>query len=478
MHGGIGGAPKFPQTYSLELIWRCFLRNGALMLRDGVLLTLTKMSQGGIYDHIGGGYARYATDTAWLVPHFEKMLYDNAQIIDLLCLAWQETDNPLFEARVRQTAEWVLREMIAESGGFAATLDADSEGVEGKFYVWQEAEIDQLLGPDSALFKAAYDVTPAGNWEGNTILNRSANSNLGTPPEEAELARLGAVLLAARDQRVRPGWDDKVLADWNGMMIAALGNAAMVFSEPAWLDAATTAFDFVAKHMTIDGRLHHVARQGQVKHAAVLDDYANMSRAALALYEATGDAGYLEQAAAWVASLDDHYWDGERGGYFYTADDAEALITRTRNAADNAVPSGNGTMLGVLARLWYLTGRSAYRERADALLESFASELARNFFPLATLLNGFDTLVGAVQVVVVGDRNAAATKALIRAAYSVSAPNRVLAVIEPGARLPAGHPATGKSQQDGKPTAYVCVGTTCSLPLTEPGALARQIRNP
>ena len=186
----------------------------------------------------------------------------------------------------------------------------------------------------------------------------------------------------------------------------------------------------------------------------------------------------MDQAAAWVADLDGHYWDGKRGGYFYTADDAEALITRTRNAADNAVPSGNGTMLGVLARLWYLTGRSAYRQRADALRESFTGELARNFFPLATLLNAFETLDGAVQVVIIGDRNAAATGALIRAAYSVSAPNRVLAVIEPGAALPAGHPATGKSQQDGKPTAYVCVGPTCSLPLTESGALARQIRNP
>ena len=175
------------------------------------------------------------------------------------------------------------------------------------------------------------------------------------------MARLGAVLRTARERRVRPGWDDKVLADWNGLMIAALANAALVFSEPAWLDAATTAYEFVRTHMTIDGRLHHVARQGRIKHAAVLDDYANMSRAALALYEATGDAGYLEQAAAWVGCLDDHYWGAERGGYYYTADDAEALITRTRNASDNAVPSGNGTMLGVLARLWYLTGRSAYR---------------------------------------------------------------------------------------------------------------------
>ncbi len=342
VHGGIGGAPKFPQTYSLELIWRCYLRNGALMLRDGVLLTLTRMSQGGIYDHLGGGYARYATDTAWLVPHFEKMLYDNAQIIDLLCLAWQETKNPLFEARVRETAEWVLREMIAESGGFAATLDADSEGEEGKFYVWQEAEIDQLLGPDSTVFKPAYDVTAAGNWEAKTILNRTATPSLGTPPEEAELARMRVVLRTAREARVRPGWDDKVLADWNGLMIAALANAAMVFSEPAWMAAAAAAFAFVSERMTIDGRLHHAARHGRVKHAAMLDDYANMCRAALALFEAGGEPAHLAQAQAWVASLDAHYWDGERGGYFYTADDAEALITRTRNANDNALPSGNG----------------------------------------------------------------------------------------------------------------------------------------
>ncbi|MCG8695549.1 MAG: thioredoxin domain-containing protein, partial [Minwuiales bacterium] len=471
VNGGVGDAPKFPQNYLLELLWRSYLRTGSTAMRDAVLLSLTKMSQGGIYDHLGGGFARYSTDERWLVPHFEKMLYDNAQLIDLLVLAWQETKSPLFEQKIQETAEWVLREMIAEGGGFAATLDADSEGVEGKFYVWGETEVDALLGPDAALFKEIYDVTSAGNWEGNSILNRIDHPELGPPEQEAELARMRIILRERRDKRIWPGWDDKVLADWNGLMISALANAAMVFSEPAWMEAAQAAFRFACEKMTVDGRLRHSARNGQIKHAALLDDYANLARAALTLHETTGDGAYLDQAERWCAVLDKHYWDGKRGGYYYTADDAEALITRTRNAMDNAVPSGNGVMLGVLARLWYLTGKAEHRKRADDLVAAFAGELRRNFFPLTTYLNAFDLFDNAVQVVIIGDRAEPDTQALLRATYTVSAPNRVLAVIGADADLPDSHPAKGKTQVDGKATAYVCVGTTCSLPQTEPTAL-------
>ncbi len=476
INGGIGGAPKFPQAYVLELIWRSYLRTGDQTMRDPVLLTLNKMCQGGIYDHLGGGFARYATDDAWLVPHFEKMLYDNAQLIDLLCLAWQQTGDQLYADRVRETVEWVLREMIAEGGGFAATLDADSEGEEGKFYVWQEAEIDGLLGPDSTMFKSFYDVTAAGNWEGKVILNRTARAQPGSAEEEAALARLRGVLLQARAARVRPGWDDKVLADWNGLMIAAVTTAAMLFAEIAWLEAAQAAFTFVRDEMAPDGRLRHAARHGKARHTALLDDYANMARAALALHEATGRPDYLDQARDWCRVLDQHYWDAARGGYYFTADDAEALIMRSRNANDNAVPSGNGIMLGVLARLWHLTGDPAYRQRADRLVDAFAGELTRNFFPLASFLNAFDLLCNALQVVIIGDRGEPATTAMIRAVYAASAPNRILAVIEPGTELPITHPARGKAQLDGKPTAYVCRGTTCSLPVADTEALTTEIR--
>ncbi len=469
-NGGIGSAPKFPQVSIFELLWRAWKRTGRLSYREAVMTTLAHMSQGGIYDHLGGGFARYSVDEAWLVPHFEKMLYDNAQLIDLLTLVWQETREPLFAARVRETVAWVLREMIAEGGGFASTLDADSEGEEGKFYVWHDAEIDDLLGADSALFKRWYGVTPQGNFEGATILNRLHAIEAADLETEAKLAELRRVLFEARKARVRPGWDDKVLADWNGLMIAALANAGMVFEEPSWIAAAHRAFTFVRERMTVDGRLGHSFRSGQLKHTATLDDYANMARAALALHEATGDAEALAQARAWVEVVDRHYWDRGAGGYFFTADDAADLIIRTKSAYDAATPSGNGTMVGVLARLHLVTGEEAYRERAEAVVAAFSGEVSRNFFPLATLLNTTELLHDPLQVVLVGDP--AETHALRRAVLERSLPNRVLTVVPPGAELPAGHPAHGKGALGDAATAYVCAGMTCSPPVTGPQALA------
>ncbi len=475
--GGIGQAPKFPQCAAMKLLWRAWKRRGQTPFRDAVLLTLTRMSQGGIYDHLGGGYARYAVDSRWLVPHFEKMLYDNAQMLELLTWAWQETRAPLFEQRARETVAWLLREMMADAdgsgaapcGAFASTLDADSEGEEGKFYVWSEAEIDRLLGTDAALFKAAYDVTPGGNWEGKTILNRTQAPELRADAEEATLAACRAKLLAARAQRVRPGWDDKVLADWNGLMIAALARAAPVFAAPDWLAAARRAFAFVAKDMTAnpngDGRLKHAWRHGRLAHPGLLDDYANMCAAAVALTETTGDQDYLAQAEAWVAVLDKHYWDADAGGYFLTADDAERMIVRTRSAQDSALPSGNGVMAEALARLYYLTGKTAYRERAEAVIAAFSGELARNFFPLATLVNANDFLRNAVQVVIVGDPVDARTQALLDSVHGTSQPNLVLRALAPDQNLPEGHPARGKGLTEGKPAAYVCRGMTCSLPI-------------
>ena len=315
---------------------------------------------------------------------------------------------------MRETVEWVLREMRAAPGrggtrGFASSLDADSEGEEGKFYVWSDSEIDALLGADAVPFKAAYDVTRGGNWEGHNILNRSAAPLLADADDEARLAAGRAVLLAARGRRVRPGWDDKVLADWNGLMIAALARAAQAFDEPAWLAAATEAFDFLRGELSDGDRLRHSWRQGRAQHPATLDDYANACRAALALHEATGDPAYVTAAQAWTAVLDRRYWDAAGGGYFFTADDTVDVIHRTKTAADNATPSGNGTMVGVLARLYYLTGDDAWRRRAEAVVAAFSGEIERYFFPLATLLNNAEFLQAAVQVVVVGRRGAADT---------------------------------------------------------------------
>ncbi|HEX7007240.1 MAG TPA: thioredoxin domain-containing protein [Alphaproteobacteria bacterium] len=474
--GGLRGAPKFPQVPVFEFLWRAYRRTGTRAYRDAVLVTLDRMCQGGIYDHLGGGFARYSVDEYWLVPHFEKMLYDNAQLIDLLTLVWQETRSALYAARVAETVGWVAREMTTAEGAFASSLDADSEGVEGKYYVWTEEEIDRLLGEDAGAFKEAYDVTAFGNWEHKNILNRSRNPLLGAPDVEAKLAASREILLKERAKRISPGLDDKVLADWNGLMIAALANAGRVFDRKDWIDMAARAFDFVRERMIENGRLRHSWRAGRLAHPATLDDYANLCRAALALYEATFERSYVDLAEAWTIVIENHYRDDKHGGYFFTADDVGDLILRTKTAQDQATPAGNGTLVGVFARLYHLTGDDTYRARAEALVSAFSGGLERGAFGLTTLLNNNELLQRAVQVVLCGAPDDEATRALVRAVDSRSLPNRIMQLVPPGAALlPPSHPAHGKTAVDGRATAYVCRGTTCTLPLTDAAALASEL---
>ena len=476
VHGGLGGAPKFPQPHVFEFLWRAGLRTSSDDLKGAVTLTLDRMCQGGIYDHLLGGFARYSTDEVWLAPHFEKMLYDNALLIELMTRVWRATHNPLYATRVRETVHWALTEMRDAGGAFAGALDADSEGEEGRFYVWHEPEIDELLGDDAAAFKQAYDVRPAGNWEGKTILNRTDRPELLDGPGEAALGVSRNILLAARATRVRPGRDDKVLADWNGLLISALAEAGATFAKPEWLDAARQAFAFIVNEMSSGGRLHHSYCDGRLTGGAdgpaFLDDYANMARAALALYEVDGAPGYLAQATDWAGVLKAHYRDAEFGGYFFTADDAERLISRTRNATDNAAPAGNGTIVGVLARLYYLTGDAAWRAEAEFVIKAFAGETRRNFVAIATLMSNAEFLEAAVQIVVIGARGEAAAEALIEVAFATPEPNRLLVVVAPEIDLPQGHPARGKTQIEGRASAYVCRGPVCSLPVTQPEDLA------
>ena len=479
VHGGFNGAPKFPQLSALQLVWRQFLATGDAKLGDAVTLALDRMSQGGIYYHVGGGYARYATDAVWLVPHFEKMLYDNAQFIDVLTTVWRTTKSALYEARVRETVAWLLREMTTASGALASSFDADSGGEEGTFYVWSEAEIDELLGPRAAPFKAAYEVTAGGNWEGATILNRTARPRLGGAAEETLLAADRDILFTARKMRVAPERDDKALADWNGMTIAALAQAAATFGEPRWLAAAERAFAAVVTDQTAGDRLHHSYCAGDAVRVGFLDDYAHMARAALALFEATGADHYLQRSQSWIAALNDHYWDGSGGGYFIAATDGDPhLLVRPRHAHDNAQPSGNGIAAEVLTRLYYLTGEDGYRQRAEAVLATFGGEATRYPVALATLLNAAGLLATARQIAVIGHRGDPATDALIAAAQQAPSPDRVIVVVAPGADLPPGHPATAKTQAGGKATAYVCQGTTCSLPVTTAAELAQSLRDP
>ncbi|WP_421864245.1 thioredoxin domain-containing protein [Parvibaculum sp.] len=479
-HGGIRGAPKFPQVPLLSLMWRAHLRTSREDFATPVTRALDHMSEGGIYDHLGGGYARYSVDEFWLAPHFEKMLYDNAVLIDLLTMVWAETGKPLYERRVRETVEWVAREMLTDDGGFAASLDADSEGVEGKFYVWSEAEIDNLFTPGEAtLFKRFYGVTGPGNWEGTNILNRLARADSPvTAEEEASLEPLRARLFAERDMRVHPGFDDKVLADWNGLMIAALARAGATFGESEWVEMARQAFRFVMETMRVETngtrRLHHAWRDGKLQHIAMADDLANMADAAVALAEATGDEGYAAEAESLVAELDAHYRDQANDGYFFTADDAPALIVRRRTVSDDATPAANGTLPGTLTKLALMTGKQEYFTRADELIRAFAGELQENIFPLGSYIASLDTRLRPVQVVLIGSLEE--TAELAKAAFGVSCPSRILMRIGDGAVLPASHPAHGKGKQDGKPTAYVCAGETCSLPVTDVDALVEELK--
>jgi uncharacterized protein YyaL (SSP411 family) len=481
--GGLAGAPKFPQWSFFWLLWRLAIRYGDPAALQAVDTSLTNICQGGIYDHLGGGFARYSVDERWLVPHFEKMLYDNALLIDLMTEVYRETGSALYKARIAETVGWLEREMIAEGGGFAASLDADSEGEEGRFYVWSRAEVEEVLGAnDARLFCEVYDVTREGNWEGRTILNRLGSLDLRAPEEEAALVAMRAKLLARRSGRVRPGWDDKVLADWNGLMIAALAQAARVFERPEWLERAKGAFHFVLTRMEQDGRLIHSYRSGRAQAPATASDYANMVWAALRLYQATGDATYLGVAERWVAVADEQYWvaglDQGLGGYAFTADDTPDVIVRLRAAHDDAVPNANGVMLSNLVALNLLTGKPRYLEWAEAIPRAFAADMARNTFGHCGLIAAVLDLIAPQHVVVIEPHAAGAppgASPLARAMLDLSLPGAVQHAVAPGQTI--GNSAlAGKSAVGGKPTAYACLGPQCSLPVTEPEALVELLR--
>ncbi|MGI9381779.1 MAG: thioredoxin domain-containing protein, partial [Methyloligellaceae bacterium] len=420
---------------------------------------------------------RYSVDEKWLVPHFEKMLYDNAQLLDLMTEVWREHRSPLLAERITETAEWTLREMVAEGGGFAASLDADSEGVEGKFYVWSEAEVVDVLGADDAkLFAEVYEVTASGNWEGTTILNRLNAMERRSEADETRLAEMREKLLARRDGRIRPGWDDKVLADWNGLMIAAMAKASDVFARADWLGAAARAYAFIVEHMTRDGRLLHAARAGEAKAPATSSDYANMIAGALQLTAVTGERSYVEDAEGWAAVLDRHYWSDELGGYHFTADDTADVIVRTLTGHDDATPNANGVMVSNLMQLWLLTGRDDYRARAEAIVQTFLSQISRNMMAHASLLLGGLDILAPQHIVIVGANGASPATDLKAALRQLSLPGAVVQVLEDPAGIAGTSPAAGKTALEGAPTAYVCVGPQCAAPVTEAAALVDTVR--
>ena len=465
VHGGLRGAPKFPQCAILEFLWRAGERTGDVRYFETVEQSLERMSEGGVYDHLGGGYARYSVDERWLVPHFEKMLYDNAQLLELLALAHARTGNPLFRARAEETVGWLAREMTTEGGAFASSLDADSEGEEGKYYVWSLGEIERVLGAeDGAWFASHYDVSAEGNFEGHNILNRLLRTQR-SDDDEHRLAVLRAKLLEARAGRVRPGLDDKILADWNGLMIAALANAGALLDEPAWIERATRAFHFIADNMTRGDRVGHSFRDGRLIFPGLSSDHAAMTRAAIALHQATGMNTFLERATAWTATLERHHADPNTGTYFLTADDAEGLIVRLAMTRDDALPNPHALIAQNLIRLALLAGDDHYRERADRLFDAVLPIAAENLFGHAAFLNALDLRLRHKEVVVTGERADAFAAAALRLPFL----DRTVLRAPAANALPPTHPARQKIAATPKEgAAFICIGESCSRPITDP----------
>jgi uncharacterized protein len=476
VNGGIRGAPKFPQAQFPGFLWRAGLRYGLPNPLEAVELTLTHIAQGGIYDHLGGGFSRYSVDERWLVPHFEKMLYDNALLVELMTEAWREKKSPLYAMRIAETVGWLLREMVVDGGGFAASLDADSEGEEGKFYVWSLAEIEEVLGQgDARLFAEIYGVTPEGNFEGHNILSRLNALELRDAETERRLGEMREKLFQRRASRVRPGFDDKVLADWNGLMIASLAQAADVFVRADWLETAERAFNFVSIRMNKDGRLLHAYRAGEAKAPATANDYANMIKAALTLANVTGKYDYVDRAREWAYVLDRHYWADDLGGYYFVADDTGDLIVRPLSGQDEATPNANAVMVSNLAALHLWTGEERYRQRAEAILRAFAGSIASNVLAHIGLLAAELDLLAPAHIVLIAPEGTG-TLALRRALHEASLPSAVIQEVRAGQELPASSPAHGKTPIEDKPTAHVCIGPQCSLPVTEPSALVETVK--
>lgn len=399
--GGINGAPKFPQAPVLDLLWRASIRTGTDSYRDAVLVTLQTMSQGGIYDHLGGGFARYTVDDAWLVPHFEKMLSDNGQLLSLLCLAAERTGSPIFRQRVSETCDWLLREMLLPEGAFAASLDADTEGEEGATYVWTAEELQDLLGADFDAFAEIYDVSHAGNWEGKTILNRLAPHSaawLGDD-REAGLRAIRERLRQHRDKRPQPGRDYKILTDWNAVAISGLVQAAQLLSRPDLLAAAERAFAFLGSVADgPDGSLCHAWADGRVTASPLATDYAQMMRSALDLYAATGSPGYLAAASDYFTRLETDYLDSDSNAYHLSAKTAETLITRPYSDSDEAMPNASGVAAEAAIRLSLVTGEPRYAARARAIIENFRSAIIRNIIGTASHQAAADTQLRARHV--------------------------------------------------------------------------------
>jgi len=487
-NGGFGGAPKFPSPPDLEFLLRYHRHAGNVRALEMVTLTLEKMAAGGIHDHAGGGFHRYATDAAWQVPHFEKMLYDNAQLAALYLAAYQVTGRGDFAAVTRDVLDYVGREMTAPEGGFYAATDADSEGAEGRFFVWTPAQIRAALDAAHAeAVLAYYGVTAPGNFHGKNILHVTAPlpevaSRLGLAPARVRqlLDEARARLYAVRARRVPPHRDTKILAGWNGLMISAFARAGAVLDAPAYVERASAAARFVLGRMRVDGRLRRSFAGGAAHEEAFLDDYAFVAAGLLDLYEATFDLRWLREAMALQDILGRDFWDAEKGGFFFTGAHHEVTLTRQKPSSDGAVPSGNAVAALNLLRLGEFTADERRREQAEATLRAFAPLLERSPAAAPALLAALDfRLDRAKEIVIVRPSGATGDQALLAAVRKSYLPNRILTVTSEGdelARQRAVIPLVAdKRALRGATTAYVCEQKVCALPTSDPAVLAEQL---
>jgi uncharacterized protein YyaL (SSP411 family) len=480
-HGGFDSAPKFPQAMALDFLLRHGARTDNRHAIDIALNSFRKMARGGIYDQIGGGFARYSVDDEWLVPHFEKMLYDNALLLRLGVHLWQATGDEEVKRVACDTIAWVGREMTSPEGGFYSSLDADSEGHEGKFYVWSEAELDELLGEESALVKSYYGVTPGGNFEGDNILFVASEpsafaARLGATGSALAEAIEGAktLLYEARSRRVWPGRDEKVLAGWNGLMLRAVAEAARVFDNERFRAMTLKNAELLHAEMVRDGRVLRSRKDGVTRIPGFLEDHAAVALGFIAVYELTFDERWIDRALQIAAAITDQFWDEESRVFFDTARDAEKLITRPRDVADNAVPAGSSLAAELCLRTSELTGDEAYRGRAERVLRPLATSMSKHAIAFGHLLGVADMLVrGGVQVAIAGDPAGDDFRQLVRAVAGTYVPGLVLA---------GGIPESGKvallegRDAAGGATAHVCRGFACDLPTRDPAQLADQLR--
>ena len=469
--GGFGGAPKFPPHGALGLLLREHAASGEPAPRQMVETTLDRMASGGMYDQVGGGFARYSVDERWLIPHFEKMLYDQALLVPVYVDAWRVTRNPVYRRVVDETLDFVRRELTGPDGELWASLDADSEGVEGRFYVWTTEEVARVLGPGDAAWAAAtLGITPSGNFEGASVPHLPQG-----PLDEhaaARLAPLRASLLAARATRVRPATDDKALTAWNGLMISAFARAHQAFARAEDLRSARRAADFVASRLTGGERLLVSWRDGHAHLNGYLDDYAFLARGLIDLYEASFDPGDLDRAARLGRTLLARFGDG-RGGFFFTSDDHETLLTRTRSSHDGALPSGAGVAAEVLLRLARHLDDAELRAAGGRALTALAPLVARAPSAFASLLAAAWHLGDeVVEVAVLGAADDPRTRTLLDVVGRCYAPARVIASHDP-ARGESPLPLLrGKTLVDGRPAAYVCRNYACRVPTSDASALA------